>query len=314
MKISNETKIGALTAIAITILILGYSFLKGNDIFSSSNRFYAVYKSVDGLSVSKPVLVNGFPIGRISNMKLLTDGRTIVELKVEQQYKVPSNTLAKLVSTDLLGSKAIVFEYGNSNTYAEDKDTLRANIQGSLAESLQPIQMKAENLITKLDSSLAAINRILNPDFQRNVDRSFLSIANSLQTLEGTTKKIDALIGSQTTHINSILSNTDAVSVNLKTSTEHLTGITTNFDKISNDVANSNIKQTLENANKAMADLQVAISKINSDKGSIGLLINDTKLYKNLNDASSNLNNLFIDIKAHPKNYVSFSVFGGKKK
>lgn len=314
MKISNETKIGALTAIAITILILGYSFLKGNDIFSSSNRFYAVYKSVDGLSVSKPVLVNGFPIGRISNMKLLPDGRTIVELKVEQQYKVPSNTLAKLVSTDLLGSKAIVFDYGNSNTFAEDKDTLRANIQGSLAESLQPIQMKAENLITKLDSSLAAINRILNPDFQRNVDRSFLSIANSLQTLEGTTKKIDALIGSQTTHINSILSNTDAVSVNLKNSTEHLTGITTNFDKISNDVASSNIKQTLENANKAMADLQIAISKINSDKGSIGLLINDTKLYKNLNDASSNLNNLFIDIKAHPKNYVSFSVFGGKKK
>ncbi|HEY2584085.1 MAG TPA: MlaD family protein, partial [Mucilaginibacter sp.] len=106
MKISNETKIGALTAIAITILILGYSFLRGNDIFSSSNKFYAIYKSVDGLSVSKPVLVNGFPIGRVSNMKLLPDGRTIVEFKIEQQYNVPSNTLAKLVSTDLLGTKA----------------------------------------------------------------------------------------------------------------------------------------------------------------------------------------------------------------
>ena len=246
-------------------------------------------------------------------MKLLPDGRTIVELKIEEQYNIPSNTLAKLVSTDLLGSKAIVFEYGNSNTYAEDKDTLRANIQGSLAESLQPIQLKAEKLITKLDSSLASINKILNPDFQRNVDRSFLSIANSLQTLEGTTKKVDALIGSQTAHINSILSNTDAVSVNLKNSTEHLTGITANFDKVSNDVANSNIKQTLQNANKAVGDLQVAISKINSDKGSLGLLLNDDKLYKNLNNASSNLNNLFIDIKAHPKNYVSFSVFGGKK-
>jgi len=314
MKISNETKIGVLTAIAITILILGYSFLRGNDIFSSSNKFYAVYKSVDGLSVSKPVLVNGFPIGRVSNMKLLPDGHTIVEFKIEQKYNVPSNTLAKLVSTDLLGSKAIVFDYGNSNVYAEDKDTLRANIQGSLAESLQPIQMKAENLITKLDSSLGAINRILNPNFQKNVDSSFLSIANSLQTLEGTTKKIDALIGGQTANINSILSNAEAVSTNLKTSTSHLSTITANFSKVSSDVANSNIKQTLDNANKAVADLQVAISKINSDKGSIGLLINDDKLYKNLNEASANLNNLFIDIKAHPKNYVSFSVFGGKKK
>ncbi len=313
MKISNETKIGALTAIAITVLILGYSFLRGNDIFSGSNRFYAIYKSVDGLSVSKPVLVNGFQIGRISKMKLLGTGQTIVEFKVEKQYNVPSNTLAKLVSTDLLGSKAIVFEYGNSNTYAEDNDTLKADIQGSLAQSLQPIQNKAENLINKLDSSLASINKILNPNFQKNVDRSFMSIANSLQTLEGTTQKIDALIGSQTTHINGILSNAEAVSSNLKNSTAHLTGITTNFERVSNDVANANIKQTLDNANKAMADLQDVINKINTNKGTLGLLMNDDKMYNNLKDASANLNELFIDLKAHPKRYVSFSVFGGKK-
>jgi phospholipid/cholesterol/gamma-HCH transport system substrate-binding protein len=313
MTISNETKIGALTAIAITILILGYSFLRGNDVFSGANKFYAIYKSVDGLSVSKPVLVNGFQIGRVSKMKLQPDGRTIVEFKIDQQYNIPSNTLAKLVSTDLLGGKAIVFEYGNSNTYAEDKDTLRADIQGSLAESLQPIQDKAENLIARIDSSLQSINKILNPNFQKNVDRSFLSIANSLQTLESTTKKIDALIGSQTEHINGILANTETVSANLKTSSEHLTGITSNFEKVSNDVANANIKQTLDNANKAMADLQATISKINTNQGTLGLLLNDTKMYDNLNNASKNLDNLLIDFKAHPKHYVSFSVFGGKK-
>ncbi len=313
MTISNETKIGALTAIAITVLILGYSFLRGNDVFSGANKFYAIYKSVDGLSVSKPVLVNGFQIGRVSKMRLQPDGRTIVEFKIDQQYNVPSNTLAKLVSTDLLGSKAIVFEYGNSNTYAENKDTLRADIQGSLAESLQPIQDKAENLISRLDSSLESVNKILNPNFQKNVDRSFLSIANSLQTLESTTKKIDALIGNQTEHINGILANTETVSANLKTSSEHLTGITSNFEKVSNDVANANIKQTLDNANKAMADLQATISKINTNQGTLGLLLNDAKMYDNLNNASKSLNDLLIDFKAHPKHYVSFSVFGGKK-
>ena len=313
MKISNETKIGALTAIAITILILGYSFLSGNDVFSGSDKFYAIYKSVDGLSVSKPVLVHGFPIGHVSKMSLQPDGRTVVEFKVLDKYKVPSNTLAKLVSTDLLGNKAIVFEYGNSNTYAEDKDTLRADIQGSLAESLQPIQTKAENLIAKLDSSLASINKILNPNFQKNVDRSFVSIANSLQTLEGTTKKIDNLIASQTTHINGVLANTEVVSANLKTSSQHIAGITANFEKVSNDVANANIKQTLDNTNKAMANLQEAINKINSNKGTLGLLLSDDKMYNNLRDASNNLNSLIIDLKAHPKRYVSFSVFGGKK-
>ncbi|SDD33666.1 phospholipid/cholesterol/gamma-HCH transport system substrate-binding protein [Mucilaginibacter pineti] len=313
MKISNETKIGALTAITITVLILGYSFLSGNDVFAGSNKYYAIYNSVEGLTVSKPVLVNGFQIGRISKMQLQPDGRTTVEFKIDPKYDIPNNTLAKLESTDLLGGKAIVFQLGNSKVFAEDQDTLKADIQGSLAESLQPIQKKAEQLISKMDSSLAAINKILNPNFQKNIDRSFMSIANSLETLEGTTKKIDKLVGSQTGHIDAILSNAEVVSGSLKNSTAHINGMSANFEKVSNDIANSNIKQTLDNANKAMADLQATISKINNSQGSLGLLLNDDKMYKNLADASNNLNNLFIDLKAHPKRYVSFSVFGGKK-
>ena len=312
MKISNETKTGALTALAITVLILGYSYLKGGDVFSGSNKFYAVYRSVEGLTISKPVLVNGFQIGRVSKMELHADGRTTVEFKIDPKYNVPVNTLAKLQSTDLLGSKAIVFELGNSTEFAQDEDTLRADIQGSLAESLQPIQKKAEVLITKVDSALGAINKIMNPTFQKNVDRSFASIANSLQTLESTTKKIDAIVGAQSAHINGIMANAETVSGNLKTSTAKLNGISTNFERFSNDLANSNIKGTLDNANKAVGELQSTLSKVNSTDGSLGLLLNDTKMYDNLNSASNNLNNLFLDIKAHPSRYVHFSVFGKK--
>lgn len=314
MKISNETKIGALTVIVVTVLILGYSFLKGNDVFSGTNRFYAVYGSVDGLTVSKPVLVNGFQIGHVSKMELRKDGKTTVEFKINSDYNVPVNTMAKLVSSDLLGSKAIVFQLGDSKQYAENKDTLRSDIQGTLAESLQPIQAKAENLMNKLDSTLASVNAILNPNFQKNVDRSFASIANSLQTLEGTTKKIDALVGSQTGHINGILSNAETVSSNLKVTTAGLNNVTHNFERFSGDLANGHISQTLENANKAVADLQQTLANINANKGSLGLLLNDDKLYKNLQVASDNLNLLFIDLKANPKRYVHFSVFGGGNK
>jgi len=246
-------------------------------------------------------------------MELQPDGRTVVEFKINPDYDIPENTLARLESTDLLGSKAIVFELGNSKDLAENKDTLRADIQGSLAESLQPIQRKAELLINKVDSSLAAINKILNPEFQRNVDRSFASIANSLQTLEGTTKKIDNLIASQSVHINNILGNAEDISGGLRISVANLNNMTGNFNKVSNDLANADLKQTLDNANKAVADLQGVMAKINSKKGSLGLLLNDDQMYRNLTDASNNLNNLFIDLKAHPKRYVSFSVFGGKK-
>jgi phospholipid/cholesterol/gamma-HCH transport system substrate-binding protein len=313
LKISNETKIGVLTVIGIAILLLGFSYLKGNDVFSGSNKFYAIYRNVEGLTLSKPILVNGFQIGHVSNMTLQTEsGFTVVEFKVDPKYPIPANTLARLESTDLLGSKAIIFELGNSRELAENKDTLRADIQGSLAQSLQPVQRKAELLMEKVDSSLAAINKILNPEFQKNVDRSFLSIANSLQTLEGTTKKIDRLVGAQSGHINGIMTNAEAITVSLRGSTGRLSNTTANFEKLSADLASSNIKQTLANADRAMADLQTTVAKINNGKGSLGLLLNDDKMYNNLNEASGNLNNLFIDLKAHPKRYVSFSVFGRK--
>lgn len=313
MKITNETKIGILSVVGIAILILGFSYLKGNDVFSSSNKFYAIYRNVEGLTLSKPILVNGFQIGHVSNMTLQTEsGFTVVEFKVDPKYPIPANTLARLESTDLLGSKAIIFELGNSRELAMNKDTLRADIQGSLAQSLQPVQRKAEILMGKVDSSLAAINKILNPEFQRNVDRSFLSIANSLQTLEGTTKKIDRLVGAQSGHINAIMSNAEALTLSLRASTGRLNTTTANFERLSTDLANSNMKGTLDNANKAMSDLQATVAKINSGQGSLGLLLNDNSMYNNLNSASSNLNNLFIDLKAHPKRYVSFSVFGRK--
>jgi len=153
----------------------------------------------------------------------------------------------------------------------------------------------------------------MNPRFQKNVDRSFTSIANTLQSLEGTSKKVDNLVGVQSVHINNIMANVESISGNLKNNSVYLTRTMANFNKVSDDIAASNIKQTLENANKAVADLQATITKVNNGQGSLGLLLNDDKMYNNLRDASANLNQLIIDLKANPKRYVHFSVFGGGK-
>lgn len=313
MKVSNETKIGALTAIAIVVLILGYNFLRGNDILSREQRFYAVYGHVDGLNISKPVLVNGFQIGRVSDMKLQPSGKTLVEFKINKDYLIPENSVARLMSTDLLGNKAIEFELGNSKVNAESQDTLRSNVERSLAESVQPVQKKAEAIITKMDSLLTSVNTILNPSFQKNIDRSFKSVASTLETIDRTTKKVDGLVGSESGRIGKILANFESISGNLRNNNQHISHIVANFDQLSNQVAKTNIQETLANANKAMTDLQAAINKINNGTGSIGLLLNDDKLYNNLNNSAANLDKLMIDLKANPKRYVSFSIFGGKK-
>lgn len=313
MKITNETKVGILAAVAITILVLGYSFLKGNNVFSSENEFYARYQSVEGLTISKPVLVNGFQIGRVSDLELQEDGSILAQFKISPDYEIPKNTIARLESTDLLGGKAIVFELGNSKEYAVDGDVLKANTEKNLMEQVQPIQKKAEQIIGRLDSVLTSINNTISPEFQHNFNKSFASIAKTLQTLEGTTQRVDNLVGSESTRISAIMANLESVSANFKNNNQKITAVMNNLEKVSDQLARANFENTIKNADKAVADMQAAINKVNSGEGTLGQLINDDALYNNLSNASANLDKLMIDLKANPKRYVSFSVFGGRK-
>ena len=313
MKISNETKVGILAAFAIAVFIVGYNFLKGNDVFTSENEYYAIYDKVDGLTVSKPVLVNGFQIGRVSALTLQPSGQILAEFKIDPKYEIPKSTVAKLESTDLLGSKAVVFDLGNSTTYAASGDTLNANVQVNILDQMEPVQKKAQVVIARLDSILQSVNSILSPNFQKNVESSFNSISATLRSLESTSKTVDGMVSIQSRRIDNILANAESISSNLKNNNQQITSILSNFNQLSDGLAKSNFKQTLENADKAVADLQLTINKINSGKGSVGMLLNDEQLYNNLNNASKNLDNLMIDLKANPKRYVSFSVFGGRK-
>ncbi|MEJ5995844.1 MlaD family protein [Pedobacter sp. Du54] len=314
MKIKNETKVGVLAAFAIALLIIGYNFLKGNAIFSSETVLYARYTHVDGLGVSKPVLINGFQIGRVDQLTLQPNGTIIATLKIKGKYDIPKNTIARLESTDLLGGKAIVMELGNDRNYAVDGDTLNANVEKGLMETVQPVQKKAEQIIAKMDSILTSVNSILNPNFQKNVDKSFTSIASTLGALEATSKKVDALVGSESSKLSGILSNVEAITVNFKNNGAKIDAILTNLNSVTDKAAALNFKATVDNANKAIADLQGMVSNLKAGKGSLGKLLNDEEMYKNLTDASKNLDNLMIDLKANPKRYVHFSVFGGKNK
>ncbi|TDQ12115.1 MlaD family protein [Pedobacter metabolipauper] len=314
MKIANETKVGILAAFSIALLIIGYNFLKGNAIFSSETVLYAKYTHVDGLGVSKPVLINGFQIGRVDKLQLQPDGSILATLKIKGKYEIPKNSIAKLESTDLLGSKAIVMALGTGNDFAQDGDTLNANVAIGLMEAVQPVQKKAEMIVAKMDSILTSVNTILNPNFQKNVDKSFNSIASTLSSLEATSKKVDNLVGSEGSRISAILANVEAISNNLKQNNQKINGILSNINTITDQVAAANFKQTIDNANKAVADLQSIVTKVNNGQGTLGLLVNDTKMYDNLNNASKNLDNLIIDLKENPKRYVHFSVFGGGNK
>lgn len=312
MKISNETKVGALTAIAIALLFIGYSFLRGNDVFSSDNMFYTDYDNVDGLATSKPVMVNGYQIGRVSKMYLMDNGKIRTEFKIKSEYDIPSNTIARIVSESILGSKVIVFDLGNSSTMARHGDPLQSDVQANLMEKVEPLQKKIENLVVKLDSVLSAVNTALDDEFQRDFKKSLRSISVSLTNMEKITHDVENLMGSERIRLAKIMQNLESITSNFKNNNEKINSILANLDNLSDDLSKTEIKATIDNAHQAMKDVQAITGKINQGEGSIGLLLNDKQLYDNLNSASANLNELVHDLKTNPGKYLKISIFGKK--
>lgn len=315
MKLANETKIGVLAAVAIAILIIGYNFLKGNDIFSSSQQFYAVYDRVDGLTESKPIFVNGYQIGRVAKLELLPDKRIRATLEIQKELPIPANTIAEIQSTDLLGSKAIYFVLGDSPQMAENGDTLPSNVERSLAESVNPVKDKAVVMLEKVDSILTALNAIMNPQFQENINESLVIINNTLQSLESTSRKVDRIVGTGALRVQHILENVESISTNMKNNNEQISAILANIEDVTDQAARSNLQETLQNAHKATEELSLIMAKVRNGEGSLGALLNDDELYNHLTRSAEDLDKLMIDLRENPGRYVKFSLidFGGKK-
>jgi phospholipid/cholesterol/gamma-HCH transport system substrate-binding protein len=319
VKLSREVRIGLIVTAATALLIYGFNFLKGKNIFSKRFKFYAVYSRIDGLVESNPVQINGYTVGRVSDIHFLpgNSGKIIIEMALnEDELKLPSNTVARVISSDLLGSKAVQLILGDAPTPAVSGDTLLADVQASLGDEVnkqvQPIKAKAEKLISSIDSVLVVIQAIFNEKSQGELIQSFESINLAIKSLKKTSYRVDTLIAEQRIRLSRITSNVESITGNFKNNNDKVTKILTNFSTISDSLVKANIAQTVMNANKSLKETADILEKIKRGEGSLGLLVNNDSLYNNLNNASKDLDALFVDMKEHPKRYVHFSVFGRK--
>jgi phospholipid/cholesterol/gamma-HCH transport system substrate-binding protein len=321
MKISKEVKTGILVVVAISLCVYGFNFLKGKDVFSNRDIFYAVYPQVSGIVESNPVQVNGFKVGRIQRIELLdTTGRLLVTMAIsDKNLKIKKGTVARIVSSDMLGAKAIELIMGNSTVYAKDGDTLTSDIEASLKEAVEmqvkPLKDKAEKLIGSIDSIMVVVQAVLDKATRENLSKSFDNIKHALETFDRTAMRLDTMIASERYKISTIFSKVESISTNLANNNENISKAIQNFSAISDTLAKANLTRTIENANTALGQVSGVMEKINKGEGTAGLLIHDKKLYDNLTSASGSLDSLLKDMNEHPKRY--FSVFGrdkGRKK
>jgi len=294
-----------LAVISGVILYFGVRFLKGTEVFSSNNTFYVVYENVDGLTASNPVLINGLPVGYVDVIRLQQKkgNQILVVLKIEENIILGDSTSAILSTSDLLGSKAIVLDVKNINAPLEEGDTLIAAKDVGIAEL---VQAKTLPIVDQLDTTITRINFLLAA-FVEDTSR----VSNTLENVEQTTFQVESMVSENRRDLNTVISNFRKLSETLADSEQGIEPLMAKLNDVANKLNEIELQSTVMKIDSTMANLQTITQKIEQQEGTMGKLVNNDSLYVNLNQTVSDLDSLLVDLKANPKRYVRFSIFGG---
>lgn len=313
IKISKYTKLGFLIIASLIILIWGINYLKGIDLFKRNTNYHVVYEKIDGLLKSSSVSINGYQVGQVSEIKFLGDysGRLLVTLSLQGNYKIAKGTTAKIVSSDIMGTKSIRLEIVHSGEYYKPNDTIPGAIEGDLKEQVSmqvlPLKKKAEELIASLDSALTVVTYVFNQKTRDNLTESFENINRTIANIESASAQLKETMNSG--KVNSIISNIDSISNTIKHSSGEISNIIKNMSSLSDSLSKLNISPVFAEISSSVKGLNTIIQKLNTTDSSAGLLINDPVLYQNLNSLAGSLDLLLKDVRSNPKRYVHFSAF-----
>ncbi len=315
VKIRKEIKVGVVFVIATAILIWGLMYLKGLELLKPSRTFYAAYDQVNGLVAANPISIKGLKVGQVKKLYFnpKNPSQIIVELYVLGDYPIAKNSSARIFSSSLLGSPEIEIIPGDSKDMAQSGDTLKSLIEATLGQEvnkqLLPLKTKAENLIGSIDSIAVIVQQVLNKNTRDNLVEAIEHVKQSLENIAHTTHNLDTLMGAERNNLSKIINNVESISSNLKQNNEKITNILSNFSNLSDSLAKARIPYTISQVNKAIGDLDLILLKINKGEGSVGQLLNNEQLYKEVEKAARDLNLLLEDVKANPSKYVKVSVF-----
>ncbi|HMU10347.1 MAG TPA: MlaD family protein [Ferruginibacter sp.] len=318
MKISNETKIGILAAVAITLLILGFNFLKGKTFLGKSHTLYAIYTDVQGLAPSNPIMINGLQVGTVySIVPDKSMKQILVNMTLTKDVNIPRNSVAT-IKVDLLGQISVVIHLGDAQQYMATKDTIATipsmGIFTEFMGKVNPVFLEVKKAIGSIDSVLGNFNKILDPSAKNNIGSALENLNKTTANLITASASLNVLLNTQTGALAGTLNNLNSFTGNLTKNNDKINSLVDNLDKTAGNLSKLELEKTLSTLNGTIGDLKTTIGKLNNSSGTVGLLLNDPKLYNNLTATANKLNLLIDDLKTNPKRYVNVSVFGKKNK
>ena len=312
MKISNETKVGALTILALALLFIGFNYLKGRDVFSRTKKIYAVFTDLGSLEKSNEVKINGLPIGSVYDKKEKDKdvSAIVVTIQLTRDVNIPKNSVA-FISSSLVGSSYIVIERGNSAEMLQDGDTimtrLETGILGDVKAQLDPTISSVRSLLDSLKKTLAGVNQLLDAENRDNLKQTIANLSTASASLNN-------LLDSENGSLARTLYNAEKFTASIKETDQDIKRTIQNTKKFSEQLASIPLKTTVDSLDQLISSLKTTMQAVNSGQGTLGALVNDRKLYDQLQQTILSAEILMDDLRAHPKRYVQVSVFGKKEK
>lgn len=312
MKISNETKVGVLAIAALVLLIVGFNFLKGKDVFNRSKKIYMVFSDLNGLAKSNEVKINGYVIGKVYDLQAADKDMSgiVATINLSEMVNIPKDSKA-YISSPFIGTAFIAIEKGAMTDYLQPGDTLSTKIDASLLDDvkaqLNPTLSKVREGIDSVKMLLSNVNGLFN-------DAAKANLQQTLANLNMTTHSLNKMMDSQNGPLARSLNNVTSITENLKKNNDSITATISNAKRASEKFANLELQPTIDSLNATVGQLKAFAAKMNSKDGSLGALVNDRQLYNKLYDAILSAEILIDDLRAHPKRYVNFSIFGRKDK
>ena len=299
MKLTKEIKIALVAIVGILIMYFGINFLKGMNLFSTNNAYYMTFDDIQGLGASTPIYADGYKVGTVDGMEYdyKENGPIKVKVDINKDLRIPQGSKAEIVK-DLMGNLQVnLLLANNPRERVEPGGIIPGAVNGGMMDKAANLVPVVEKMLPKLDSILTSVNALLADP----------ALAASLHNVETITSNLTI----STRELNTLMA---GLNNQVPGMVRKANGVLDNTNRLTANLASLDVQGTLNKVNQTLESAHQFTEKLNSNQGSLGLLMNDTKLYDNLTSTMGHADSLVIDLKAHPKRYVHFSVFGRKDK
>lgn len=306
----SKLKVGIFCIVAVVIFYLGACFFKGVSAFGKKTYYYAIFDNTGGLQASNAVMLNGYKIGQVTNVSIISDNpvRLCAELMITEDVNIPKDSKVQVAPKDLLGGTVVNILFGSDTRYLQDKDTMQAYVVPPMTDGIDELKAQLGSILSSVDTITLSLKDVLAPDAGGQ------DLKSTLANLESTTENLTYILSANKDKVGKLVTNLEQFSNTLSAAGPQLESIVENMDNITDSLSKANVRQTINDAQKAVGDIQLIVDKMQRGEGTLGQLVNNDSLYLNLEHSLYSLNELLVDLKANPKKYINVTVFGKKEK